>query len=84
MICPYMVNVSLLVGAILSWGILWPVIESKKGDWYSAKLPASSLHGIQGYRVTRQHKSIGYKTRRIMFLINTRLFSCFRYFLLSR
>lgn len=57
MICPYMVNVSLLVGAILSWGILWPVIESKKGDWYSAKLPASSLHGIQGYRVTRQHKS---------------------------
>ncbi|XP_012834985.1 PREDICTED: probable metal-nicotianamine transporter YSL7 [Erythranthe guttata] len=51
MICPYMVNVSLLIGAILSWGVLWPVIESKKGDWYSAKLPASSLHGIQGYRV---------------------------------
>ncbi|KAL7130181.1 hypothetical protein ABFS83_13G116300 [Erythranthe nasuta] len=51
MICPYMVNVSLLIGAILSWGILWPVIESKKGDWYSAEIPASSLHGIQGYRV---------------------------------
>ncbi|GFQ02209.1 probable metal-nicotianamine transporter ysl7 [Phtheirospermum japonicum] len=51
MICPYMVNVSLLVGAIFSWGILWPAIESKKGDWYSADLPASSLHGIQGYRV---------------------------------
>ncbi|KAL6561190.1 putative metal-nicotianamine transporter ysl7 [Orobanche minor] len=51
MICPYMVNISLLIGAIFSWGILWPAIESKKGDWYSAQLPASSLHGIQGYRV---------------------------------
>ncbi|KAH6809804.1 YELLOW STRIPE like 7 [Perilla frutescens var. frutescens] len=51
MICPYMVNVSLLIGAIISWGIMWPFIESKKGDWYRADLPASSLHGIQGYRV---------------------------------
>lgn len=51
MICPYMVNVSLLIGAILSWGIMWPLIEQKKGSWYSAELPASSLHGIQGYRV---------------------------------
>ncbi|XP_073300202.1 probable metal-nicotianamine transporter YSL7 [Primulina huaijiensis] len=51
MICPYMVNVSLLLGAILSWGIMWPLIESKKGSWYSADLKASSLHGIQGYRV---------------------------------
>ncbi|XP_022865576.1 probable metal-nicotianamine transporter YSL7, partial [Olea europaea var. sylvestris] len=51
MICPYLVNVSLLVGAIVSWGIMWPLIESKKGSWYSADLSASSLHGIQGYRV---------------------------------
>ncbi|KAI3735937.1 hypothetical protein L6452_15464 [Arctium lappa] len=51
MICPYMVNISLLVGAIMSWGIMWPIIESKKGIWYAADLSASSLHGIQGYRV---------------------------------
>ncbi|KAK9275438.1 hypothetical protein L1049_022703 [Liquidambar formosana] len=51
MICPYMVNVSLLIGSILSWGIMWPLIEAKKGDWYRASLSASSLHGIQGYRV---------------------------------
>ncbi|KAK0573195.1 hypothetical protein LWI29_004214 [Acer saccharum] len=51
MICPYMVNLSLLLGAIISWGFMWPVIESKKGDWYSAKLSSGSLHGIQGYRV---------------------------------
>ncbi|OAY52142.1 probable metal-nicotianamine transporter YSL7 [Manihot esculenta] len=51
MICPYMVNISLLLGAIISWGIMWPAIEAKKGIWYSADLSASSLHGIQGYRV---------------------------------
>ncbi|KAJ8548892.1 hypothetical protein K7X08_029873 [Anisodus acutangulus] len=48
---PYMVNISLLIGAIVSWAIMWPMIEEKKGDWYSAKLSATSLHGIQGYRV---------------------------------
>ncbi|KAK2635746.1 hypothetical protein Ddye_030538 [Dipteronia dyeriana] len=51
MICPYMVNLSLLLGAIISWGCMWPIIESKKGDWYSAELSSGSLHGIQGYRV---------------------------------
>ncbi|KAL8138007.1 hypothetical protein V2J09_004008 [Rumex salicifolius] len=51
MICPYMVNVSLLFGAVVSWFIMWPLIEAKKGIWYSADLPASSLHGLQGYKV---------------------------------
>uniref|UniRef100_A0ACD5V5W7 Uncharacterized protein n=1 Tax=Avena sativa TaxID=4498 RepID=A0ACD5V5W7_AVESA len=51
MICPYLVNVSLLLGAILSWGIMWPLISTKKGSWYSASVPASSLHGLQAYKV---------------------------------
>ncbi|KAM5586294.1 hypothetical protein ABKV19_005280 [Rosa sericea] len=51
MITSYMVNVSMLVGAVISWGIMWPLIEQKKGIWYGAHLSASSLHGIQGYRV---------------------------------
>ncbi|KAL8534916.1 hypothetical protein ACS0TY_010814 [Phlomoides rotata] len=51
MICPYMVNISLLIGAIFSWGFLWPFIQSKEGDWYPANLKPSNLHGIQGYRV---------------------------------
>ncbi|KAI3668934.1 hypothetical protein L6452_40151 [Arctium lappa] len=51
MICPYLINVSLLVGAILSWGIMWPLINEKKGEWYPADLKSSSLHGLQGYRV---------------------------------
>ncbi|KAF8389582.1 hypothetical protein HHK36_024098 [Tetracentron sinense] len=51
MICPYIINISLLVGAILSWGIMWPLIDARKGHWYSADLSPSSLHGLQGYRV---------------------------------
>ncbi|KAI3462259.1 hypothetical protein Pfo_018922 [Paulownia fortunei] len=51
MICPYLINISLLVGAILSWGIMWPLIQDRKGDWYSAEYTPSSLHGLQGYKV---------------------------------
>jgi hypothetical protein len=52
MICPYIVNISVLLGGILSWGLMWPLIEKRKGDWYPAKLSDSNLHGIQGYRVS--------------------------------
>ncbi|WCJ25084.1 YELLOW STRIPE like 7 [Euphorbia peplus] len=51
MICPYIINISLLVGAILSWGIMWPLIDTRKGHWYSSDLSSSSLHGLQGYKV---------------------------------
>uniref|UniRef100_J3LZQ0 Uncharacterized protein n=1 Tax=Oryza brachyantha TaxID=4533 RepID=J3LZQ0_ORYBR len=51
MICPHIVNVSVLLGGILSWGIMWPLIAKKRGSWFSADLPDSSLHGMQGYRV---------------------------------
>nr|GMC98968.1 probable metal-nicotianamine transporter YSL7 [Ipomoea batatas] len=51
MICPYLINVSVLFGAILSWGIMWPLIKDRKGHWYPADLSESSLHGLQGYRV---------------------------------
>ncbi|KAF4396811.1 hypothetical protein F8388_004779 [Cannabis sativa] len=51
LICPYMVNASLLIGAIISWGIMWPLIELNKGIWYRSDLSPTSLHGIQGYRV---------------------------------
>ncbi|KAL5977028.1 putative metal-nicotianamine transporter ysl12 [Asimina triloba] len=51
MICPYIVNISLLVGSILSWGIMWPLIATRKGDCYLASESSSSLHGLQGYRV---------------------------------
>uniref|UniRef100_A0A161ZK14 Uncharacterized protein n=1 Tax=Daucus carota subsp. sativus TaxID=79200 RepID=A0A161ZK14_DAUCS len=51
MICPHIINISLLVGAILSWGLMWPLIETQEGHWYKSGLSSSNLHGIQGYRV---------------------------------
>ncbi|KAG0492060.1 hypothetical protein HPP92_005458 [Vanilla planifolia] len=51
MICPYMINVSLLLGSVISWGILWPYISSKKGVWYDSELHDSSLQGLNGYKV---------------------------------
>lgn len=51
MVCPHIVNVSLLVGGIVSWGFMWPLIERRKGSWYPADLPLGSLHGLQGNKV---------------------------------
>ncbi|KAL6493443.1 putative metal-nicotianamine transporter ysl7 [Orobanche gracilis] len=51
MICPHIINVSVLVGGIISWGIMWPLIEKQRGDWYRADLSPSSLQGLQGYKV---------------------------------
>ncbi|KAF0893431.1 hypothetical protein E2562_025230 [Oryza meyeriana var. granulata] len=51
MICPHIVNISVLLGGILSWGIMWPLIAKKRGTWFSADLLDSSLHGMQSYRV---------------------------------
>ena len=51
MICPYIVNISVLLGGILSWGVMWPLIDAKKGDWYPQNLSAT-MHGLQAYRVS--------------------------------
>ncbi|KAK8657040.1 hypothetical protein V6N13_098974 [Hibiscus sabdariffa] len=51
MICPYIINISVLLGGIISWGLMWPLIEERKGDWYAAGLPSSNMHGLQGYKV---------------------------------
>ncbi|RDY05325.1 putative metal-nicotianamine transporter YSL7, partial [Mucuna pruriens] len=51
MICPYIINISLLIGGIISWAIMWPLIDAKRGDWYPADLKKNSFHGLQGYKV---------------------------------
>ncbi|XP_022639888.1 probable metal-nicotianamine transporter YSL7 isoform X2 [Vigna radiata var. radiata] len=51
MICPYIINISVLLGGILSWGIMWPLIKTNEGHWYEKGLGEGNLHGIQGYRV---------------------------------
>ncbi|XP_062222603.1 metal-nicotianamine transporter YSL2-like isoform X2 [Phragmites australis] len=50
MICSHLVNLSTLFGAILSWGILWPLIIKQKGNWYPANIPESSMTSLFGYK----------------------------------
>ncbi|KAK9145734.1 hypothetical protein Sjap_005637 [Stephania japonica] len=51
MICSHLVNLSLLLGAVLSWGVMWPLIQQQKGDWYSSDLKESSMKSLTGYKV---------------------------------
>ncbi|KAF8008377.1 hypothetical protein BT93_K2144 [Corymbia citriodora subsp. variegata] len=51
MICPHLVNLSLLLGAILSYGLMWPLISRLKGEWYPETLKESSMKSLSGYKV---------------------------------
>ncbi|KAK1361242.1 putative metal-nicotianamine transporter YSL6 [Heracleum sosnowskyi] len=51
LICPHIVNCSLLLGAIISWGILWPFVSQRAGDWYPAGLKSHDFKGLYGYKV---------------------------------
>jgi len=52
MISPYLINISMLVGSIISWGFMWPYLLGKKGQWYDVNLQETSLKGLNGYKVT--------------------------------
>ncbi|CAN0922705.1 Metal-nicotianamine transporter YSL3 [Linum grandiflorum] len=51
MICSHLVNFSLLLGAVLSWGVMWPLIGELKGNWFPSTLPESSMKSLTGYKV---------------------------------
>ncbi|GKV04012.1 hypothetical protein SLEP1_g16230 [Rubroshorea leprosula] len=50
MICSHLVNLSLLFGAVLSYGLMWPLIGRLKGDWFPENLQESSMKGLYGYK----------------------------------
>ena len=52
MICPHIVNVSMMLGAILSWGALWPLLATKAGDWFPAGLSEHDFKGLFGYKAS--------------------------------
>jgi OPT family oligopeptide transporter len=51
LICPHIVNCSVLFGAIISWGFLWPFISQRAGLWYPADLDNNDFKGLYGYKV---------------------------------
>ncbi|KAM1515919.1 hypothetical protein ACFXTH_014943 [Malus domestica] len=51
MICSHLVNLSLLFGSVLSFGVLWPLIGRRKGHWFPESLDESNMKGLYGYKV---------------------------------
>lgn len=51
MICSHLVNLSLLLGAVLSWALMWPLISKRKGEWFPKNIPESSMKSLSGYKV---------------------------------
>ncbi|KAB5531526.1 hypothetical protein DKX38_018196 [Salix brachista] len=50
MICSHLVNLSLLLGAVLSWGLMWSWIGGLKGECFSSSLSESSMKSLNGYK----------------------------------
>ena len=51
MIVPQIVNCSMMCGAILAWGILWPIFDTKAGKWYDSDLKSDDVRGRYGYEI---------------------------------
>lgn len=61
MICSHLVNLSLLLGAVLSWGLMWPLIGEQKGVWFPETLPESSMKSLNGYKVRVSEKDVKFQ-----------------------
>ncbi|KAG0525472.1 hypothetical protein BDA96_06G059600 [Sorghum bicolor] len=51
LICPHIVNCSVFLGSVISWGFLWPFISAQAGHWYPDNLGNSDFRGLYGYKV---------------------------------
>lgn len=40
-----------MFGSIVSWGLMWPLISQKEGEWYPAGLSSTDFRGLYGYKV---------------------------------
>ncbi|KAF2933715.1 probable metal-nicotianamine transporter YSL5 [Oryza sativa Japonica Group] len=51
LISPHIVNCSVFLGSVISWGFLWPFIAKQAGDWYPDNLSNTDFRGLYGYKV---------------------------------
>ena len=36
----------MMIGAVLSWGLAWPLLMNRAGDWYPEGLASHSFRGL--------------------------------------
>ncbi|KAL5187384.1 putative metal-nicotianamine transporter YSL6 [Glycine soja] len=51
LICTHLVNCSVFLGAIISWGFLWPFVCEHAGNWYPVDLGSNDFKGLYGYKM---------------------------------
>jgi uncharacterized oligopeptide transporter (OPT) family protein len=51
MICSHLVNLSLLLGAVISFGVMYPLVDRLKGNWFPENLEETNMKGLYGYKV---------------------------------
>ena len=51
-ITPLSVNYSMMVGAVVSSGIAWPLLRNRAGDWFPAGLGLYNFQGEFAYHVS--------------------------------
>ncbi len=51
-ITPLSVNYSMMVGAVVSSGIAWPLLRNRAGDWFPAGLGLFNFQGEFAYHVS--------------------------------
>ncbi|KAF2552857.1 hypothetical protein F2Q68_00037375 [Brassica cretica] len=51
MICSHLVNLSLLLGAVLSYGLMWPLLDKLKGSWFPNNIDEKNMKSLYGYQV---------------------------------
>ncbi len=58
MIVPYVVAYSLMFGAVISSGIMWPLLSQREGQWYEAGLQSQDFRGLFGYKVCLSDETV--------------------------
>ncbi|KAF6266546.1 OPT oligopeptide transporter protein-domain-containing protein [Scenedesmus sp. NREL 46B-D3] len=51
-LAPISVTWSMLLGGLLSWGLLWPLLSRMEGQWFAARLGPWDIRGAYGYYLT--------------------------------
>lgn len=75
MICSHLVNLSLLLGAVLSYGVMWPLLSQLKGEWFPESLEESDMKSLYGYKVPLEFSSLTF----LLFLFFLSTFPIFIY-----
>ena len=66
MLVPHVVAWSMMFGAVLSWGIMWPLLAAREGDWYPAGLKSRDFQGLLCGGATGREREVGHDAQKTL------------------